>query len=175
MCTRDGFTLIEVIATLLLVGIIAVFGGMFLADGIKGYLFARNNIETSQKTTIARERIRRELAIISSVSTAGINTITFKNSLGQRTLGLDGSNVRLTLGTGSLSSGDVLLGDVNGFTVTYTSYDGSTWTISDNATQLAEISVTMTVPFDDPDLSPRNITVTVNPRNTGKNIAPEPN
>lgn len=162
------------IATLVIVGIVAIFGGIFLADGIKGYLFARNNMETSQKTIIASQRIRRELTALISASNAETTRITFKSSLGQRTLGLDGTNVRLTQGAGSLKSGDILIGGVSGFTVTYTSYDGSTWTTSDNATQLAEISVTMTVPFDDPDLSPRNITVTVNPRNTGKDIAPEP-
>jgi prepilin-type N-terminal cleavage/methylation domain-containing protein len=56
-----GFTLIELIASLVLLGIIAVFGGMFVVQGMEGYIFSKKNSEKALKAQIALDRIALEL------------------------------------------------------------------------------------------------------------------
>lgn len=61
MGNKAGFTLVEIIATIVLMGIIGVFSSMFLNSGVKTFLFSRTNSETALKASIALNRIGMEL------------------------------------------------------------------------------------------------------------------
>lgn len=63
-----GFTLIEIIVTLVLVGILSVFAGLFMTTFLNGYFMVKNNSDTAMKAQMALDRISIELRDISPVS-----------------------------------------------------------------------------------------------------------
>lgn len=67
-----GFTLIEMIAGLALLGIIGVFGSMFLANMLKSYHWADDNAHLTQKAQVALTR----MAVETSYADHGTVTIT---------------------------------------------------------------------------------------------------
>jgi len=58
---QRGFTLIEVIVVLILVGIMAAMAGTGLVTAVQGYLMAAENAEVSQKAQMAMTRLTREI------------------------------------------------------------------------------------------------------------------
>jgi prepilin-type N-terminal cleavage/methylation domain-containing protein len=67
---QGGFVLIELVATLVLIGIIGVFAGLFLYTGINGYIASKRNSETALAAQVALDRISAELRRIASLPTA---------------------------------------------------------------------------------------------------------
>jgi hypothetical protein len=61
-----GFVLIELVSTLVLIGIIGAFTGFFLYYGINGFLASKRNSEDALKVQIAMDRISAELRDIKS-------------------------------------------------------------------------------------------------------------
>jgi prepilin-type N-terminal cleavage/methylation domain-containing protein len=66
-----GFTLIEVIASLVLLGIIAVMAGLGIVQITKQYVFAQKAGETAQVAQVAMARMVKELARVRSGSSIG--------------------------------------------------------------------------------------------------------
>ncbi|MCU0561569.1 MAG: hypothetical protein MUD16_15420 [Desulfobacterales bacterium] len=62
-----GFILIELVTTLILVGVIGAFASLFLYNGINGYLASKRNSETALKAQVVLDRISAELRHISSL------------------------------------------------------------------------------------------------------------
>jgi prepilin-type N-terminal cleavage/methylation domain-containing protein len=67
---QGGFVLIELVATLVLIGIIGTFAGLFLYTGINGFIASKRNSETALAAQVALDRISAELRRISSLPTA---------------------------------------------------------------------------------------------------------
>lgn len=94
MDSSKGFTLIEMVVTLVLVGIMAVGMTYFLIPGIQGYLFAQENAELTQKVELAMTRLTRELReCYTCYGPQGqIELVppgySFENTLGNRTIEL---------------------------------------------------------------------------------------
>lgn len=59
---NTGFTLIEIIAVLVLLGIIGVFGSMFLVNMVRSYQWAEDNAHLAQKAQITLTRIAVEMS-----------------------------------------------------------------------------------------------------------------
>jgi prepilin-type N-terminal cleavage/methylation domain-containing protein len=81
-----GFVLIELVTTLVLVGVIGAFAGFFLWNGINGYLASKRNSETALAAQVALDRISYELRHIASLETPAappvLNTsITYRSTL----------------------------------------------------------------------------------------------
>ncbi|MDP2644186.1 MAG: type II secretion system protein [Desulfobacterales bacterium] len=138
--SQDGFTLIEVIVSLIIVGILAAlvsFGFSILA---KGYIFAKKNAETTQKGQVALTRLTKELNMIKTVSSGSATAITFTSyksgSEVSATLSWSGTaNAPLYLGA------DILIDNVNSFDLGYynsfSSAKGSSWAGSTKIIQIA--------------------------------------
>ena len=77
---EKGFTLIEVIVTLVLVGITTALAGMWIVSVANGYVFTKMNANTVQKAQLAVTRLAKEFAAIKSVDTNIINTNATKIS-----------------------------------------------------------------------------------------------
>ena len=84
LSNEKAFTLIEVIVSLVLAGILAAVVGLGLVRITQGYVFAKQNSETLQKAQIAMTRIVKELGAAepqsgtaTAITAAGTTSITF--------------------------------------------------------------------------------------------------
>jgi type II secretory pathway pseudopilin PulG len=68
-----GFILIELVTTLILIGVIGVFAGLFLFTGVNGFIASKRNSETALSAQIAIDRISAELRRISSLPEAPVS------------------------------------------------------------------------------------------------------
>lgn len=76
LSNEKAFTLIEMIVSLVLAGIMAAVVGLGLVKMTQGYVFAKQNAETVQKAQVAMTRIIKELGVATSISTATLPTAT---------------------------------------------------------------------------------------------------
>jgi prepilin-type N-terminal cleavage/methylation domain-containing protein len=115
-----GFTLIEIVVTLVLVGILSVFAGLFMTTFLNGYFMVKNNSDTAMKAQMALDRISIELRDISPVSVSvpspvsipiDNSRITYTNSLGVvKTIKFVAPNIYL-----STSTDNILIDNVQSF------------------------------------------------------------
>jgi prepilin-type N-terminal cleavage/methylation domain-containing protein len=146
---RAGFTLIEVVAVLVLGGITLAFGSMLFVTSVGTFVDSKNAVEDSQKIQVAMNRLVKELTF------AGEGTVVVTNG---RTLqwisrhpdrfgepatatwdGADGSSLKLfTTGL----RGYELLDNVHAFEVSLTA---DTVTITLKSTRSDGVAHTMTI------------------------------
>ena len=62
-----GFTLVEIILSLVIAGILASIAGMGIVSAISGYAVVRENVSLSQKIQLAATRIQRELLELTAI------------------------------------------------------------------------------------------------------------
>ena len=101
---QKGFTLVELIVTLVLVGIIGTFTTLFMYTGLNGYLRAKDTSEGALKAQIALDRISLELRDIDNIDLATFNNDTQ----------IDYTSVTLPGNRKILFNGGVISLDVNG-------------------------------------------------------------
>ncbi len=171
-----GFTLIEVIAVLILTGILATAAGIGIMRGIDGYILAKETTLLSQKAQLAMERMRREMVQIKIVTAAAASFIEFTvpsgaDPAGSRGIGLSGGAVKISVGSTGWASGDTLVDGVNNFTLTYYKGDGAAWTTADDTRDLATIRIALALEHSIKGVDPFLITTYVNPRNAGNPLA----
>lgn len=148
-----GFTLIEVIITLILVGFLSAVGGMAIVQAVQGYMMTRDNSAMTQKAQLAISRITREIVeMINMPADSTATSLSISNVNGDRTIGLDSGALKIAFGTDPLSGGDILLDNVNALTLTYYSRDASgnavtssTWLTSSDITTLTNIDISLQV------------------------------
>jgi prepilin-type N-terminal cleavage/methylation domain-containing protein len=117
---EKGFTLIEVIVTLVLVGITAALAGMWIVSVANGYIFAKMNASTTQKAQLAMTRLVKEFAAIQSVTTPTSGTqITYTRTDSSLSGTVDGSVT--TNGSLLQLNGNTLTDSVSEFTLRYCS------------------------------------------------------
>jgi prepilin-type N-terminal cleavage/methylation domain-containing protein len=118
LSNEKAFTLIEVIVSLVLAGIMAAIVGLGLVKITQGYVFAKQNSETVQKAQIAMTRIVKELGAATSISAATLptptsvtytrpvsvtNTISISGGLVQMSGTISGTIINNVVTTGSFS------------------------------------------------------------------------
>ncbi|MBN1474373.1 MAG: prepilin-type N-terminal cleavage/methylation domain-containing protein [Syntrophaceae bacterium] len=157
MKKESGFTLIEIIITLILLGIMGAIGAMLIVQGAQSYITAKTSNELSQKAQLALNRMILEFEDISTISSANANSVCYTlryydvntgstNDI-NRCVGLDGSQINIgpTVATGS-----VLVDNVGAFQLNYYRIDDSlagngTWTAANLIRDLAIIKITLTL------------------------------
>jgi len=118
MSNEKGFTLIEVIVTLILVGITAALAGMWIVSVANGYIFAKMNASTVQKAQLAMTRLTKEFSAISSVTSGNSGQIVYTRPDSN----LNPVSVTVSSGGGLLQiGGNTLTDSVSGFTLRYCS------------------------------------------------------
>ncbi len=130
---QAGFTLIELIAVVVILGIVSVFAGFFLSTGMRGNLMAKQAQENAQKGQIALQRIALELRDVNGGPGAGNTTpivtassIQYTSSQaaldGTRTLAYNAISDQITL-TPASGVAHPLLDDVASCTMNSTGQD----------------------------------------------------
>ena len=124
---QAGFTLVEVIVAMVIIGILSALMSAGIANIIKGYIFTRGNADTALKGQIALTRISKELRTLDGVTSGSRTSITYsyylrKTRVRSRTLSWDGiSGSPLLLGDNIFGSKEhnILVDKVQEFILTY--------------------------------------------------------
>jgi len=154
MKNQAGFTLIEVIVTLILVGIVALMGGMAIVQVTQGYIFTKDNAALTQKAQLATSRITKEIVEMTGISAdATASTLPLKNNIRNVTIGLNNGSIKIAPEGTGLGSGDILLNNVHAFTLTYYSKDNAgnwvantSWSAASDIRNLIAIDINMQLP-----------------------------
>jgi hypothetical protein len=112
--------MIELIAVLIIVGILAVFAGLGIVSAVQGYIFSRDNAAISEKAQLALSHINRELGecynCSSTANPIAGTSFTYLNPLGSRTIDWTTSG-EVKIG------GDKLIDKVSSFNMAYNTTD----------------------------------------------------
>jgi prepilin-type N-terminal cleavage/methylation domain-containing protein len=182
--SNAGFTLIEVIASLLIMGIVGIVAAMGLVQGIRAYAFTKTSSEAVEQAEYALNRIKLEFMNMDNVTAVSSESITFTtNKVTTRTSGTsytiarDSTNKQITLTVtppaGAASTNPLLTGvGTGGSFLTFTSNAGSAWgtangfgsTLACTSSSLSYITINLMITRTD---GGGNLTFTtsVNPRN----------
>jgi prepilin-type N-terminal cleavage/methylation domain-containing protein len=141
---EKGFTLVELIVTLVLVGMIGTFTTLFMYTGLNGYLRAKDTSEGALKAQIALDRLSLELQDIKSVSDFNADTNVDYTSetlpLARRIIYDDG-NDEISLSVGGIEN--LLLDGVQDFSMSVTYKDLNNY--GDNVDEVEAIEVSFAV------------------------------
>jgi prepilin-type N-terminal cleavage/methylation domain-containing protein len=129
-CKFKGFTLIEVIISLVLLAVISVGLFQLLANTIAGFNFAKNSDATTEKVQLAFMRMAHEIANINTAKSYSVasNIITYYYNTASAS-----TTIRLTAGNLQLD-GNTLLDNVSSFTAILNSSPSITITVVVNIT-----------------------------------------
>jgi hypothetical protein len=120
---NSGFVLIELVTTLILIGFIGAFAGLFIYSGITGFLASKRNSETALKAQVVLDRLSAELRHVESIQGPPVQTppnpsITYRSrdfGAADRRISYDSGNQNITLRVNNADY--VLLDNVDSFTL----------------------------------------------------------
>ena len=116
MNKQEGFALIELMAVIILVGIIATFSAFFLRTGFSGYLNTKNNTEGALNAQMALDRISMELRNIREVTgTPSSTSLFYKSEDPTETRTLKYENQRVFIGVNNIDY--TLLENISTFSI----------------------------------------------------------
>lgn len=171
MKSQRGFTLIEIIVSLMLVSILAAAAGFGLVEVAKSYHFAKENALMAQKAHIALQRITLELRHLSSVTSATATEVEIETPDGIRSIECYLNNILLNDGPNA-RAGELLLDKVSAFELNYWKSDGTPWKKGeDEDKDLFGIDVSLSLTRGD-GVATDAFTTQITPRNNGNLNAP---
>jgi prepilin-type N-terminal cleavage/methylation domain-containing protein len=153
---KQGFTLIEIIVVLVILGIASIVLGNAIVYGIQGYVFARNADPLSQKAQLALARLNKELIASTSISSASADQVDFTSPRNAPSCTIDtgcqysikrtGNQITLSRITAPAIGAQVLIDGLtnNNGGIIFLSYfraDGSAWATEDGFDTLATIQI----------------------------------
>ncbi|NLX30815.1 MAG: prepilin-type N-terminal cleavage/methylation domain-containing protein [Deltaproteobacteria bacterium] len=173
MRNKTGFTLIEIMVSLVLVGIIASIAGTSVLMGMKGYVTSRENNVLTQKAQLALNRIHREFIELSEVQDGKERCLIYQGPYGRRALKWFENDKTIRLFTNAdaiscdaLSSGDTLVDGVQSLSIQYFSNASGPWTTAQDIRSLC--ALTVQIRMMRPDMADGILfSTTVSPRNNG--------
>jgi prepilin-type N-terminal cleavage/methylation domain-containing protein len=170
---NTGFTLIEIIAAILLMGIIAVFTIFFIVSGMEGYIFSKQNAALSRKASLAMARITKEfnseMKEIELITISSVKYVYQYNPRDYRYVALVGTGerkeIKIVVGGDAPDDNDpeVLIDQVSNFTLDFKKCDDSAWDVSKDMDDLCKIVITLTLFINPTDDKTVTFTTTINP------------
>lgn len=181
--TQSGFTLIEMIASLALLGLLAAIFGMGLVSAVESYDFSRANAQVAQKSQMAMTRMVRELTDLTRIVHLDngsdpyivyerLQEINGRPTTTRWGLHFNAADQRVRLyenppdqldGT-TIAQGDVLVDSVQGFSLRYY-LGGSEWTTWPFTAAPSTIQITLSLRRPDGATQPQNFTTLIHLRN----------
>jgi prepilin-type N-terminal cleavage/methylation domain-containing protein len=184
---NKGFTLLEIIASLVLLGLITAIFGMGLVAALQSNEFSRSNVQISQKAQLAMMRISRELlelTQIEAVSTASDDPfiiyrridpshdrafdrygLHYEPGSGNLLLYTNLSDGITTLNGTTAVNADILIDNVNSFALSYFQ-GGDPWSWGSDPALLSAIGVTMQLTRPERPTHNHDFSTVVHLRNT---------
>ena len=142
---QSGFSLVELVLVIVLIGIIASVGAQLMGTGFQMYVEGRDSLSVDAQARLALERITRELRAVRKATGLTLAPATELNFTG-----LDGTAVRYCMGAvggcpgaaGELMrNAQVLAGGISGLSVVYTDSAGAVTAVP---AQVLNISIQFT-------------------------------
>jgi len=156
---EKGFTLIEMIVTLIMVGILAVIGSIGLINMVKGYMASKANASSVQKGQVILLQITKLLTYASTISSGSASAITFSTTAfgnptpANYTLSFNDAGDVVTL-SAAAGQGDVLIDQVQQFKFGYYNSHNSTEQVTWTTGSSKIIEITMRLNLGQGELSP---------------------
>ncbi len=154
----SGFTLVEVIVSLVLLGFVAVGTTLIFFSGVSGYVFSQQASAVSQKANLAMVRLTKELSgemiEIESITSGSVTYVYQYNPVKKRYIALVGTGTRkeikIAVGDDPPTPADtdvegVLIDQVSTMTFNFQKCDDSAWIVSDDMGALCKIVLTLTL------------------------------
>ena len=183
-----GFTLVEIVVTMILLGIMGAIAGMLISQGAQGYVTTKTNNTLSQKTQLALDRMVLEFEDISAISavtesdTSSIcYTLRYYDGVADNTIDVNrcigrvGSQIKIVDGAAppTAGTGSVLIDNVNAFRLDLYSFSDSftgsgTWTQADPISTLASIRADLILNRTDGSGGTQTFSTLYNVRRNGK-------
>jgi prepilin-type N-terminal cleavage/methylation domain-containing protein len=172
MNKTSGFTLIEVIVSLIIVGIMAAIAGMGIVTGTKGYIQTKENVHTAQKAHLAITRIKRELMELTGIAAKNDAQpwVIFDNPTGRLAIAKVADTLEMYFNLGPTQTtlpadGDLLVDNVQSFSINY--FKGpAPWLVTDDIDLLSALQATLVLNRNDGSGQTISFATTINPRNT---------
>jgi prepilin-type N-terminal cleavage/methylation domain-containing protein len=136
----SGFTLVEIVITIVLIGIISGIAAMIILQGVQTYSVEDSRSNMFYQAQLAMERMAKEIRQIRSASTTDIQTMTAADL---KFTNVTGATVEFTWGTPVLSLGtQQLASGITAFAFKYYLVDGTTQTADRTQVWFVEIILT---------------------------------
>ncbi len=143
----NGFSLVELIASLTIAGILALALMTIVVTALKGFSLSKDAAGVTQKANLGLSRIRIELLNVTDITTAEANRIIYTTDDGTYEIHKTGNVITLekTAGTSTIPAKtlvDNVLADygTDNF-LTFQKRNASAWTASDDISELYAITV----------------------------------
>jgi len=179
MKNENGFTLIEIIVSLVIVGIMASIVGILMVVGVQEYAFSKENVAVSQKASLALKRIEKEIRGLTAIDEIHSDDTCIRYKIETlspyyRAIGIRGNTIELKIAPDvdcdCATNGDVLADQVSGFVLSYESSASDPSTVSSspplNLSDLSEVRAILTLNLRSGEVT-KNFEVRINPRNNG--------
>jgi prepilin-type N-terminal cleavage/methylation domain-containing protein len=144
---ENGFTLVELIVTIVLVGIVGTFTTLFMYTGLNSYMRAKDTAEGALKAQIALDRISQELRDIDEIDAFTVNSTIDYTSINETLLGGDRkiiyNDLADTISIDVDGNVNVLLDGVQSFTMTATYADLDNSGGGNNEVEAIDVSFTI--------------------------------
>lgn len=131
-----GFTLIELIVSLLIFGVLGVFMGIGFVSSVEGFFFTKKNADTTMKTQVALTRLMKEFSTIETVHIGSQTAMTYDYNKNGSTVSNRAVFWSGTPGDPLLLGANTLLDNIHRLTLTYYSSHSDagdhTWHNGDN-------------------------------------------
>ena len=169
----NGFSLVELIASLTIAGILAVALMTIVVTALNGFSLSREAAGVTQKANLALSRIRIELLGATAIATAEANRIVYTTDNGTYEIQKTGNVITLEkTDAGSAIAAKTLVDNIladygTDRFLTYEKRGASAWTPSDDMSEL--YAITLMLKFTN---YPNALETTINPRHNRVRNAP---
>jgi prepilin-type N-terminal cleavage/methylation domain-containing protein len=185
---ESGFTLIEAIVVIVLMGILAVGLSLGIVKGVQNYIFARDATQLSQKAQLALARIDKELIDVTAITSISSSQVDYTRPYSPPSCQLSSgcqyriqmqNNQILLQGISPAFNQKVLINNVATYSggdvfLTFNNFAGATWNVetpNNTVNNLAQIRVLLILTYGSNQTLRFN--TSTNPRQGSKLNAPQ--
>ncbi|TYT74952.1 hypothetical protein [Desulfobotulus mexicanus] len=136
----------KVVATLVILGVLASVAGFGLVRVVEGYMFTRENTEITQKAQLALNRMNREIIELLDIEKAEDDSIALRSRDGLRSFGFDDNRI-LFSNSNDFTDGDVLAENISALNFQY--YSGSSAWDKNDVSKLTLVEISMIIQRSD--------------------------